>query len=157
MKTLSIALSLATLLTTAEAENWMQWRGPSFNGSTTERGLPTEFSKTKSVKWVAELPGPSAATPIIWEDKVFVSSGDDKAKSLRAMCVERTTGKVLWNNPVGVGYNNDEKSNFSSPSPVTDGRVVVFLYGNGQLAAFDTSGKSLWSRDLQKDYGAFAY
>src|SRR5580765_3009570 len=110
MKTLLLGFTLATLLTTAEAENWMQWRGPSFNGSTTEGGLPTEFSKTKNVKWSTQLPGPSAATPIIWEDMVFVSSGDDKAKSLRAMCLERTSGKVLWNNPVGVGYNNDEKS-----------------------------------------------
>src|ERR1043166_7399837 len=48
MKTLSIALTLATLITTARAENWAQWRGPFFNGSTTEGGLPTEFSKTKN-------------------------------------------------------------------------------------------------------------
>jgi hypothetical protein len=158
MKTVSIAFAFATLVTTSLAENWSQWRGPSFNGSTTENNLPTEFSKTKNVKWVTELPGPSAATPIIWEDRVFVSSGDEKTKSLRAMCIERPTGKVLWNNQInGAGYNNDEKSNFASPSPVTDGRLAVFLYGNGQLAAFDTSGKSLWSRDLQKDYGTFAY
>ena len=150
MRTLFITFSVAiTLASSARGENWPQWRGPFFNGSTTEGNLPTEFSKTKNVKWSTPLPGPSAATPIIWEDLVFVSSGDDKAKALRAMCLDRSSGKVLWNNQVGVGYNKDEKSNFASPSPVTDGRLVVFLYGNGQLAAFDTAVK--WS--LRRDSG----
>src|SRR5436190_4636396 len=121
MRALSIIFSLAMMLAaSARGENWPQWRGPHFNGSSTEKNLPSEFSKTKNVKWSTPLPGPSAATPIIWEDRVFISSGNDKAKTLHAMCLDRKSGKVLWNHQVGAGYNFDEKSNFASPSPVTD-------------------------------------
>jgi outer membrane protein assembly factor BamB len=158
MRTTIGILSL-TLLATAlcSSENWPQWRGPQFNGSSTEKNLPATFSKTENVKWSAPLPGTSAATPIVWEERVFVSSTDQGNKTLRALCLDRKSGKVLWNQEVGVGYNLDEKSNFASPSPATDGKLVVFLFGNGDLAAFDFSGKKIWSRNLQKEYGAFAY
>ena len=75
---------------------WPQWRGPSFNGSTTDKRLPTTFSKTENVKWVANLPGPSAATPIIWNDRVIVSSVDQQAGTLQALCLDRANGKTLW-------------------------------------------------------------
>ena len=139
------------------AENWAHWRGPEFNGSSPEKDLPSDFSKSENVKWSVSLPGTSAATPIIWGDKVFVSSADDKARALRALCFDRKTGKELWNEEVGPGYNFDDRSNFASPSPVTDGELTVFLYGNGLLAGFDFAGKKLWGHDLQKEYGQFAY
>ena len=139
------------------SENWAHWRGPEFNGSSPEKNLPASFSTTDNVKWSAVMPGTSAATPIIWEDRVFVSSADDKGKSMRALSLDRTSGKELWNQDVGPGYSWDEKSNFASPSPVTDGKVAVFLYGNGLLAGFDFSGKKVWAHDLQKENGSFAY
>ena len=117
--------------------NWPHWRGPEFNGSSPEKNLPEDFSKTENIKWSAALPGTSAATPIIWEDKVFISSSDEKTKSLRAFCFDRKTGQQLWSEEAGIGYNFDDRSNFASPSPVTDGESVVFLYGNGDLAGFD--------------------
>src|SRR5215470_15853240 len=157
MKTYFSALCLTVLIPVSHAENWAHWRGPNYNGSSTEQNLPTEFSKTNNVMWATALPGTSAATPIIWNDYVFVSSGDDRAKAMRALCLERKSGKVLWDQEVGVGYNVDEKSNFASPSPVTDGKIVVFYYGNGDLAGFDFAGKKLWNRNLQKDYGQFAF
>jgi outer membrane protein assembly factor BamB len=158
MKAAILHLTLVGLVVQASAGNWGHWRGPEFNGSSGDARPPVDFSRTNGVKWVAALPGPSAATPIIWGDKVFLSSGDDKAKSLRAMCIERGSGKLLWNNEVPPhGYNQDDKSNFASPSPATDGKTVVFLYGNGELIAFDFAGKKLWERDLQKDYGQWAY
>src|SRR5262245_54584724 len=86
---LSASLSL-------QAEEWPQWRGPAFNGSSTEQGLPTTFSKTENVKWAAALPGPSAATPIIWNDRVFVSSVDQQAGTLQAICLDRAGGQALW-------------------------------------------------------------
>jgi len=155
----TLALGLIVLLTppTLRAENWPQWRGPAFNGSTTEKGLPATFSKTENVKWTADMPGPSAATPVIWNDRVFVSSVDQKAGTLQAICLDRATGKILWKNETGVGLSLDDKSNFASPSPVTDGKLVWFYYGNGQLVTFDLDGKQIWSRNIQKDYGQFAY
>jgi outer membrane protein assembly factor BamB len=154
---LAVAGLAASDLSSARAENWSQWRGPFFNGSTSEKGLPTSFSKTENVKWVADLPGPSAATPIVWNDRVFVSSVDQKAGTLQAICLDRATGKITWTHDTGTGLGLDDKSNFSSPSPVTDGKLVWFYYGNGQLVALDLEGKQVWSRNIQKDYGQFAY
>jgi outer membrane protein assembly factor BamB len=76
---------------------------------------------------------------------------------MRALCLDRKDGTVLWNQEVGTGYSLDDKSNFASPSPVTDGKLVIFYYGNGAVAAFDFEGKKLWARDIQKDYGQFAF
>ena len=53
----------------ALAEDWGQWRGPNFNGSTAEKNLPGKFSKTENVLWSVDLPGPSAATPAVWNDR----------------------------------------------------------------------------------------
>src|SRR5690349_17163582 len=102
MKTIAILLSALLLTLSVQAENWPQWRGPFFNGSSAENNLPSNFSKTKNVKWVTALPGTSAATPIIWENRVFVSSGEDKAKALQAICLDRKSGKILWNEQAAV-------------------------------------------------------
>src|SRR5438477_5607950 len=142
---------------TAQAENWPQWRGPHFNGSSTETGLPVKFSRTENVKWSVSMPGPSAATPIVWGDHVFISSGDQQKKSIWALCLDRQTGKTLWEHEVGPGYSQDRQSNYASPSPVTDGKLVFFFYGSGELAAFDFAGKQIWARNIQKDYGQFAF
>ncbi len=156
-----LKLTLGALIMVAapslRAENWPQWRGPFFNGSTTEKGLPTSFSKSENVKWMVDLPGPSAATPIVWNDRVFVSSVDGKAGTLQAVCFDRTTGKILWNHETGVGTQLDDRSNYASPSPVTDGKLAWFFYGNGELVAFDFDGKKVWARNIQKDYGQFAF
>jgi len=65
--------------------------------SSTEKGLPMTFLETENVKWVAKLPGPSAGTPIIWNDRVFVSSVDERAGTLQAICLDRANGKAPGN------------------------------------------------------------
>ncbi|HEY3321577.1 MAG TPA: PQQ-binding-like beta-propeller repeat protein [Planctomycetota bacterium] len=157
----SLATILLVLLSfSVNAENWPQWRGPVFNGSTTQTGLPATWSKTENVAWVAPMPGPSAATPAIWDDRVFVSSVDTKTKDLLALCLNRKDGKVLWQKVVAPSADrrpmNSRNNNMASPSPITDGKNVWFFYGTGHLAAFDIDGKELWSRDLQKDFNKFA-
>ncbi|MEW6303844.1 MAG: PQQ-binding-like beta-propeller repeat protein [Verrucomicrobiota bacterium] len=152
------ALAASALLALpVSAADWPQLRGPHFNGSSTETALPTQFSKTQNIAWAVAMPGPSAATPIIHGDHVFVSSADPKTGELLAMALDRKTGKRLWEHTVSLGLKQDDKSNFASPSPATDGKLVVFFYGNGELAAFNFSGKKLWSRNLQKEYGPFAF
>jgi outer membrane protein assembly factor BamB len=140
-----------------KAENWPQWRGPHFNGSSQERNLPAAWSKTTNVAWSVSLPGPSAATPVIWGDHVFVSSADLSSQSLLALCLDRKTGKVLWQHKTGDGIRRDDRSTFASPSPVTDGKQVILFYSNGELAAFDFGGQKLWGRNIQTDYGTFAF
>ncbi len=155
MKSAAYALSLFTLISAMGAD-WAQWRGPSFDGSSTEKGLPTQWTK-ENVAWQLDLPGPSAGTPVILGDRVFVTSSDDRTKTLHAMCVDRKTGKVLWQNKTGDGVNRDDKSNYASPSPIADENRAIFFYGNGTLVAFDHAGKELWNRSITKDYGDFAF
>lgn len=152
-----VVVTVLGLTTSVPAQNWANWRGPNYNGSTTAKNLPTEFSKTNNVKWVADLPGPSAATPIIWGDHIFVSSTDLKTKTLRALALDRKSGKLLWNHEVAQGFQQDERSNLASPSPVTDGERAYFFYGTGDLVAFDFAGKQIWARNIQKEYGQFAF
>jgi outer membrane protein assembly factor BamB len=157
IKPVLLAFSLLTFLAPLSAANWPQWRGPEFNGSSSEKNLPSSWSKTENVVWAAEMPGAGAATPIIWQNHIFVSSTDRRTKSTVAMAMDRRTGRVLWREVIGEGDSRDERSTFASPSPTTDGKRVIFYYGNGELVAFDFSGQKLWRRNLQKDYGEFAF
>jgi outer membrane protein assembly factor BamB len=147
-------------------QDWMNWRGPSYNGSTEAKSLPVKFSPTEGVKWAAPMPGPTAATPIVQGDSVYITSADIDKQLLIAYCLDRKTGKVKWQDAMGSGYQPggqgnkvrlDERSHYAAPSPVTDGKRVVFFFGNGDLAAFLPSGKKLWQRNLQRDYGDFAF
>jgi len=135
------------------AENWPQWRGPSLDGASAEKGLPTKWSTEEGVTWKLALPGRSGATPIIWNDHVFlnVADGDD----LQLWDVDRATGKLRWKQRLAGGNYKINKQNMSSPSPVTDGKTVFVMTGVGIFKAFDFTGKELWSRDIQKEYGKF--
>jgi outer membrane protein assembly factor BamB len=153
----SLSLALLALSLPLAAEDWPQWRGPHFNGSSQETGLPTQFTKEKDVAWSVPMTGPSASTPIIFGNQLFLSAADQENQSLHAVCLDRATGKTLWQNKIADGLRRDDRSNLASPSPVTDGQRVVFFYGNGELQAFDLQGKTLWKRNIEADYGQFAY
>lgn len=138
-----------------QAENWAQWRGPFFNGFSPERGLPETWSKTENVAWVASLPGPSAATPIVWDDHVFVTAIETDTKKMWAICLNRSDGRVRWKHEVGGGFFNKMGNNGASPSPVTDGKLVWFTFGTGDLLAFDMDGRPVWRRNIARDHGKF--
>lgn len=156
---LRVLLPLALVLTSSAlpahlaAANWDNWRGPSHNGSSPEKGLPAKFSKTENVTWVAEMPGSSAATPVIWGDRVFAPTVDPKVGKQAALCLDRRSGRVLWRADISEFTTDGQYSNSCSPSPVTDGKLVVFFFGTGDLVAFDVGGKKLWERNL----GPFAF
>lgn len=165
LRILAAALAL-TACAELSAQDWPHWRGPNLDGSTDVADLPLEFDREKNVLWKARLPGPGAATPIIYEDYVFISSIDTEKDGASALCLDRHSGEVLWQRPVSFTYQPDgapsktqlhHRSNYASPSPTTDGKRVVFFYGVGEMIAFDLEGNELWSRNLQNDYGAFAF
>jgi len=137
------------------AADWTNWRGPAFNGSSDATGLPVDWSTTKNIAWSTDLPGPSSATPIISGRHIFVSSTAKKLKELRAICISADDGKILWSKTLGTGRRAPQ-NNMATPSPVTDGKRVYFLYGTGDIAALDFTGKILWSRKLEEAYGRFA-
>jgi outer membrane protein assembly factor BamB len=151
-----VCIAASALIATLGARavgDWPQWRGPSFDGSAEAEGLPVEWSVTDNVAWKTELPGQSAATPVVFGERVFVSSIDDYEGKLLALCVDRGTGEVVWDRMVGQGRVPSERSrgrenSFAACSPVTDGERVCFLYGTGDLVAFDYAGKELWKRAL---------
>src|SRR5687768_15415349 len=138
----------------ANAADWPHWRGPAFNGSSPEKGLPSSWTPA-DVKWSTPLPGFSGATPAISGDTIFVSSPDAN-KNLLLFCIDRKDGKVRWQKQIGMGDINKGKGNMASPSPVTDGKAVYALFGTGELAALDFNGQILWQRNLGTDYGKFA-
>jgi outer membrane protein assembly factor BamB len=151
-----LALVLLAVSVT-QAGDWPHWRGPYFNGSTDEKDLPSKWSKTDEIAWSVDLPGSSAATPIIWADKIFISGVDSARKMLLATCFDRSSGKLLWQHDIAEGISQDRRSTLAASSPVTDGKIVVFFYANGDLVCFDTNGRRQWKRNLHDDYGEFAF
>jgi outer membrane protein assembly factor BamB len=135
------------------AGNWPQWRGPSLNGVSDEKNLPVRWSKEENITWRLAMPSRSGSTPIIWGEDIFLNVAD--GDNLEAWCVNRSDASIRWKRPLAAGNYKINKQNMSSPSPVTDGKTVWFLTGTGILKAFDFSGKELWTRDIQKDYGKF--
>lgn len=138
----------------AAAENWPQWRGPTGDSVSRETNLPAEWSETKNVAWKLPLPGKGGSTPIVWGDRIFLTSADEK--DIVVLCIS-TQGKEVWKRTLAVGdrtYMRDEANN-ASPSPSTDGKYVWALAGNGDFACFDFAGTEVWRCNLQKMYGTF--
>ncbi len=167
-KRVCVVLLLATLLAPVykvhAQDNWPQWRGPDQNGVSAATELPTTWSLTKNIVWKTALPSWSASTPIIWGDRIFVTSPSPAAseeekepggKELLLLCISRVNGKELWRHKLHEGNWLYRKQNNTSPSPVTDGKHVWVVTGTGQVTALDMDGKVLWKRNLQKDYGDF--
>jgi outer membrane protein assembly factor BamB len=144
---------LMLLTTVARADNWPQWRGPNLNGFSNEKNLPSHWSADENIVWKLALPGWSGSTPIVWRDRIFLNIAD--GDNLELWCVDRNKGSILWKRPLGSGNVKMRKQNMSSPSPVTDGRNVFVITGTGVFKGFDFSGKELWAREIQKDYGHF--
>jgi outer membrane protein assembly factor BamB len=138
----------------ALAENWPQWRGPRNDGTSLETNLPTEWSNDKNIAWKLPLPGKAGSTPVIWGDRIFLTSEDKGDVVL--LCVS-TEGKELWKRKLGKNarIQRSEEGNGASPSPSTDGKHVYTYTGNGDFACFDLDGKEVWSFNAQERYGRF--
>jgi len=138
------------------ANSWPHWRGPTRDGVSTEKGLPTTWSATENVAWKLPLPAYSGSTPIIWNDTVFLNVATERSTGrIELWSVNRNTQAVTWKRPLAGENKTGRKQNMSSPSPVTDGKYVWAITGTGVMKGFDFGGNELWMRDLQKDYGQF--
>jgi outer membrane protein assembly factor BamB len=137
-----------------DAENWPNWRGPKRDGTSSETNLPQKWSKTENVIWRTPLPGEAASTPIVWNDRIFLTSAD--GDNLVLICVSKD-GKILWKQVVGSGNRSakGDEANLAAPSPSTDGKYVFAFFGSGDLAAYDFGGKQIWKTNLQNTYGKF--
>jgi len=156
-RTRTWAFSTAILLgmASAQAADWPHWRGPNFDGSSPETGLPTSWSKTENVFWAADMPGIGSGTPVVVGDRVYVSSlSKGGGGNLLGLCLDAATGKVLWKADLGPA-RREKRGNPSAASPVADEQRAYFLFSTGLLAAVDRNGTVVWRRDLAKDYGPF--
>ena len=149
-----LTVSAFALASPAFAENWPQWRGPRNDGTSTEKNLPSEWTETKNVVWKLKMPGPGAATPCIWDDKIFLTAVE--GEKLVVFCVG-TDGKEKWKKPIGAGNKSAraDEGNSASASCSTDGKLVFAFVGDGTLAAFTLDGEPKWSIDTQKTYGKY--
>jgi len=137
----------------ATAGNWPGWRGPEGTGVCSEKNLPLEWSTNKNVRWRVELPGPGNSSPIVWDDRVFVTQAVNNGNRRTVMCFDRANGNLLWQS--GVTYTDSEPSHrennpYCSASPVTDGQRVIASFGSAGLYCYDFAGNELWHRDLGK-------
>ncbi len=185
-RSLSAVLCLIALWTLApapvRADNWPQWRGPHNNGVCEEKDLPTKFDKALNLAWRLPLPGPAGATPVVWDDHIYLTSPEKdtlprqkgpqgrgprgrggrrapaEPQDLLLLCLS-TDGHELWRRVVGHSNRNvmGDEGNLCSPSPVTDGKHVWSLMGTGDLVCYDSSGNLIWKIDLQAKYGKFKY
>lgn len=146
-------LGSTALLSNAFAENWPQWRGPKNDGVSAEKNIATEWSPEKNVLWRSELPGQAGATPVVWNDRIFLTSseGDD----LVLIAISTKDGSKLWKQKVGSG-NQDARAgegNSASPSPSTDGKHVWCFFGTGILACYTVDGQPVWKVDVNERFG----
>ncbi|MEE8524549.1 MAG: PQQ-binding-like beta-propeller repeat protein [Thermoanaerobaculia bacterium] len=141
----------------AVAENWPHWRGPRFDGTSTETGLPTIWSGDQNVRWRLPLPGPAGSTPVVWGDRLYLTSTHKDGDSLHVLAVSRD-GELAWQREVDRGTQKvfpslASETTLASPSPVTDGEHLWVLFGTAKVMAIDRGGKEIWKRDLAADYG----
>ena len=138
-------LSVLILFTTnVRAENWPQWRGARSDGISTEKNIPTKWSKSENIAWRTPMPGQAGATPCVWGDRIYATSADKN--DLVLLCLNTVDGKVLWKQTVCTG-NQDARAgegNSASPSPSTDGEHVWVFFGTGVLGCYSKEGKEVW-------------
>ncbi len=171
LKVVAASLSAIILVVAnAFAGDWPQWRGAEGTGVSRERNLPINWNSQRGIIWKTELPEWGDSTPALWGDAIFVTAQHDE--KLLLLRLNKTDGKIVWTQTVGSGSvkrapikpkSADERreqkfhnlQNLASPSPVTNGKVVIVHFGNGDLAGYDFDGHQLWHRNLQDDYGHY--
>lgn len=145
----------------ANAENWPQFRGPGGGGHTAAKNLPTEWSDTKNVTWKRDIPGEGWSSPVVWEDRIFLtaavpSEDVEKEYSLRTLCLAGETGEILWNREVFRQTPEEtqrihNKNSHASPTPVTDGKHLWVHFGAQGTACLTLEGATVW-KNSEIDY-----
>src|SRR5207248_1468919 len=124
-------------------------RGPSGDGHSAERGLPLEWD-AKAIAWRTPLRGSGQSTPVVWGERVFLTSAVDAGRTRLVTCVDRRSGKVLWEKEAwnGSPEPSHAQNGWATATCATDGERVVAFFGKGGLHCYSVDGEPLWSRDL---------
>src|SRR5262245_41690871 len=145
-----LAALSSCLLPTARSEDWPCWRGPRGDGSSAEIGAPVHWSPTDNIIWKTAIPGEGHASPIVWGDRIFTVTALVEQNDRVLVCLDRWTGKLLWQRTVVRSplESKHRLNSYASSTPATDGESVycTFLHGQGILvAAYDFQGNQKWS------------
>lgn len=139
-----------------ELKQWATWRGPNNNGVVDGQKVVSSWSEKENVLWSVEIPGRGHSTPIIVNDRIYLTTSDVAAKTQSVLCYERDGGKLVWNTLVNEGNLNPRihsKNTHASPTVACDGERVFALFNNNsqnQLTGLDLDGKVLWQRHVAK-------
>jgi outer membrane protein assembly factor BamB len=130
------------------AKYWPRWRGPSGQGVVEPGGYPDAWSDTENVVWKVKVPGSGNSSPIIWKDRVFLTSAFEDGKKRAILCLARGDGKLLWQAfaPDAAPEAAKDKNGFASGTPTTDGERVYAYFGQHGLLCVDLGGKQVWHR-----------
>jgi len=150
-------LFLAVLGSPALADNWPAWRGAKGNGICRESNLPLRWSTNENVRWRVPLPERGNSTPILWNDRIFITQSVDTRRTV--MCFKRRTGELLWQSgPTSTTPEQAPPDNPPcTPSPVTDGQRVIAWFGSAGVYCYDLRGRELWHRDLGRQSHMWGY
>jgi|CXWL01.1.fsa_nt_gi outer membrane protein assembly factor BamB len=166
--------SFAAAAAEAPLGSWPHWRGPKATGEA-PGNPPTEWSEAQNVRWKVEIPGKGLSTPVVWGDKIFLTTAvpageppaatpqtaggggrmpkvqPDRPQRFVVLALDRTTGKLLWERTAREAVPHEgthQDGSWASPSPATDGALLYVSFGSHGLYAYDLDGNLKWSTDL---------
>ena len=132
------------------AKYWSRWRGPSGQGFAAGSNYPDTWSATHHVLWTTSVPGRGNSSPIVWGDRILLTTAYEGGRRLSVLAFRRSDGGQLWETfaPTGRAGSAHEKNGHASATPATDGERVYVSFGNRGLIAIDLGGKVAWHQDL---------
>ena len=152
----SFALCLAAIwvLSTVPrvlADDWPSWRGPTGSGSTSAGSYPTAWN-VENVSWKFTLPGKGSSTPILWHDRIYLTTPDNGQDAVLALNLQ---GRQMWLTRLGTQSPPKQRilSSGCNGSPVTDGQGIFVYFRSGRLSALELDGSVRWTVDLATKFG----
>jgi outer membrane protein assembly factor BamB len=143
------AVTIAPVMPCPGAErNWPRFRGPSGQGVAVGAAPPIEWDNTgRNILWRTKVPGRGNSSPVVWGDRIFLTSANENGKERSVLCFDRADGRLLWTGAVPAKPPEPsvrDKNGFATSSPVTDGERVIAFLGSCGLACFDFAGNLQW-------------
>ena len=137
--------------------DWPRWRGPHADGVAERGNPPVRWNQSEHVRWRVTLPGWGTSSPVVYGDRVFVTSQVEQngKKSLLTLCFRRDTGEELWRHDFGLGVNQraHQKSNLAVNTPAVTADAVYVAFGNSEVARYTHEGKLVWVTRYMEMFG----
>jgi outer membrane protein assembly factor BamB len=142
---------LLSLGSTADAQEWTRFRGPNGSGISDANTIPTKWT-ADDFNWRVKLPGVGHSSPVLWGQKIFVTSGDEEHGARTVLCLDSRDGRTLWlRNFTSTKDRKHQLNSFASSTPTVDADQVYVCWGTPQefiVLALDHQGETRWRVDL---------